>query len=104
MGIQTISKAKLVSKIFGYDYQGRLFNVFLIWSSSVSYEFLFSNHESLYNSLKRLSIEIKLLNGKNIWWPPSLSELTPMVFNTGLTHLGSEASIYDLKIKKNKPF
>ena len=22
--------------------------------------------------------------------PPSLSELTPMVFNTGLTHLGSE--------------
>ena len=29
-----------------------------------------------------------------IWRPPSLSELTPMVYNTGLTHLGSEASIY----------
>ena len=29
---------------------------------------------------------------KNIWRPPSLSELTPMIFNTGLTHLGSEAS------------
>ena len=28
------------------------------------------------------------------WRPPSLSELTPIVFNTGLTHLGSEASIY----------
>ena len=28
------------------------------------------------------------------WRPPSLSELTPMVFNTGLTHLGSEASKY----------
>ena len=27
------------------------------------------------------------------WRPPSLSELTPMLFNTGLTHLGSEASI-----------
>ena len=25
--------------------------------------------------------------------PPSLSELTPMIFNTRLTHLGSEASI-----------
>ena len=28
------------------------------------------------------------------WRPPSLSELTPMIFNAGLTHLGSEASIY----------
>ena len=27
------------------------------------------------------------------WRPPSLSELTPMLFNTGLIHLGSEASI-----------
>ena len=26
------------------------------------------------------------------WRPLSLSELTPMIFNTGLTHLGSEAS------------
>ena len=37
---------------------------------------------------------------RHIWRPPSLSELTPMIFNTGLTHLGSEASIYssvDLK-------
>ena len=29
-----------------------------------------------------------------IWRPPSLSELTQMIFNKGLTHLGSEASIY----------
>ena len=27
------------------------------------------------------------------WRPPSLSELTLMLFNTGLTHLGSEVSI-----------
>ena len=27
------------------------------------------------------------------WRPPSLSELTSMVFNTGLTHLASDASI-----------
>ena len=26
------------------------------------------------------------------WRPPSLSVLTPMIFNTGLTHLGSETS------------
>ena len=28
--------------------------------------------------------------------PPILSELTPMIFNTGITHLGSEASIKTL--------
>ena len=28
------------------------------------------------------------------WRPPSQSELTPMLFNTGLTHLGLEASNY----------
>ena len=28
-----------------------------------------------------------------IWRPPSLSELTPMVYNTGLTHLDLEISI-----------
>ena len=31
---------------------------------------------------------------KNIWSPLSLSELTPMIFDIGLTHLSSEASIY----------
>ena len=29
----------------------------------------------------------------NIWRPPSQRELTSMIFNTGLTHLGLEASI-----------
>ena len=32
-------------------------------------------------------------NDQDIWRPSSPSELTPMIFNTGLTHLGSEASI-----------
>ena len=32
-----------------------------------------------------------------IWRCLSLSELTPMIFNTGLTHLGTEASIYSWK-------
>ena len=34
-----------------------------------------------------------------IWRPPSLSELIQMISNTGLTHLGSEASIYKQKYK-----
>ena len=33
-----------------------------------------------------------------IWRPPRLSELTPILFHMELTHLGSEASIYSLKI------
>ena len=28
------------------------------------------------------------------WRSPSVSKLTPMIFNAGLTHLGSEASKY----------
>ena len=31
---------------------------------------------------------------------PSLSELTPLVINTGLTQLGQKASIYDIQFKK----
>ena len=30
----------------------------------------------------------------DIWRPPSLNELTPMLFDNGLAHLGSETSIY----------
>ena len=29
------------------------------------------------------------------WKPSSISELTPIIFNTGLTHLGSKVSIYN---------
>ena len=39
------------------------------------------------------------LNSDYIWRPPSLGELTLMIFNMGLTHLGSEASIYILQQK-----
>ena len=41
------------------------------------------------NALKLFGIKCLL-----IWRPLSLSELIPMVFNKGFTHLGSEASIY----------
>ena len=34
------------------------------------------------------------LTYNNKWRPPSLSELTPMIFNIGLTYLGSEVPIY----------
>ena len=33
---------------------------------------------------------------------PSLNELTPMIFNMGLTHLDSEASIYRILYKNMK--
>ena len=35
---------------------------------------------------------------------PSLSELTPMIFNTGLIHLGSEASIWGPNISSSSTF
>ena len=35
-----------------------------------------------------ISIKIRIIN----WKPPSQSELTPMIFNKGLTHLGSKVS------------
>ena len=38
---------------------------------------------------------------QNKWKPPSLSELTLMIFNTGLTHLVLEASIYNLSLQKS---
>ena len=37
----------------------------------------------------------------NNWRPPIHSELTPMMFNMGLTHLGSEASKYYEREKGN---
>ena len=49
----------------------------------------------------RLPRSIPLLIIRNIIWrPPELSELTPMIFDMKLTHLGSEASIYN-KISNN---
>ena len=44
-------------------------------------------HDSTQN-VKSLEIQIRR--------SPSLSELTPIILNTGLTHLGSEASIYHI--------
>ena len=60
---------------------------------------LTTNHPCmmLYQNLKfRITKSVKwnLIFSIFIWRPPSLSELISMVFNTGLTHLGSEASIW----------
>ena len=46
--------------------------------------------------LKYSYINIKLVSYGYKWRSPSLSELTPMIFNTGLTYLGSEPSKYKL--------
>ena len=52
----------------------------------------FSNfiYKSMRKNVKRRQFNKDLLQSN--WRPPSLSELTAMIFNTGLTHLGSEAS------------
>ena len=34
------------------------------------------------------------INKGNRWRPPSLSELTPIIFNRELTHIGSKTSKY----------
>ena len=41
-----------------------------------------------------LEMRYILIAKQHIWRPPSISELTPMIFNTVLTHLGSKAAIY----------
>ena len=53
---------------------------------------------TLNNNLKNFFSFIKKGPARNsekihIWWPSNLSELTPMIFNTGLTHLDSKASV-----------
>ena len=35
------------------------------------------------------------------WRPPSLNELTPIIFDTEMTHLGSEASNLTIKSRNN---
>ena len=54
--------------------------------------------QSWENLTKEVSEDFKGLIHSNkiflyIWRPPSLSELTPMISNTGLIHLSSETSI-----------
>ena len=54
--------------------------------------FLILNRSTRHN---KIIVKVKRYN----WRPPSLSELTPMLFSTRLTHLWSEASnLYGLLI------
>ena len=52
--------------------------------------------EKIIYSLTRLINHYEENIKNHIWRPPSVSELNPMVFNTGLTYLGSETSIYSI--------
>ena len=53
-----------------------------------------TNHSIVTLSSHVKDASIILQKKRNmIWKPPSISELTPMLSNTGLTHLGLEASI-----------
>ena len=47
-----------------------------------------------YLEVNRFYHSINFFYLKSIWRPPSLSKFTPSTSNMGLTHFGSEASIY----------
>ena len=53
-----------------------------------------------YNYVRKVDIYSISTSLKNNWRPSSLGELTPMIFNMGLTHSGSEASnLFWIKLK-----
>ena len=52
-----------------------------------------TNHATSMVSKLNFNERLFDLCNKPIRRPPNLSELTPMIFNTGLTQLGSEAPI-----------
>ena len=60
--------------------------VFELYSAKLCLFSIFCNHDNLRSNLMTFM--------KAIWMPPSLSELTQMISDTGLTHLGLEASIW----------
>ena len=51
----------------------------------------FSISDQAYNKNTKIIILIKKIINVIKWRPPNLSELTQMIFNTGLANLGSEA-------------
>ena len=62
------------------------------WRNYMSYLWYLKIHKTwLASSCVLLIILVLFIY---IWRPPSLSELTPIIFSAGLTHLGSETSIY----------
>ena len=72
-----------------------LSNLFLVffWDDH-SCTLLTLNNQLIFVLLEFIAIILMQL--KRIWRPPSLSELTPMLFNTWLTHFCSEASILSI--------
>ena len=56
--------------------------------------------KNIYMALHKMMLILLFFSYSNmsfIWKLPSLSELTPMIFNTGLTHLGSQTSNYNIQ-------
>ena len=51
---------------------------------------------TLYKRICLSLWEIVVKRNQNICRPPSLIELTPIIFYMELTHLGSEASLFDM--------
>ena len=54
-----------------------------------------SNRNGFFNIGLYQVVNQRKLFRLDTWRPSSLSELTPIIFNTGLTQLGSDASYYN---------
>ena len=57
-------------------------------------------YEIIIYLMNNISINYLIVFYYNIWRPSNQSELTPVIFNMELTHLGSEASILYINIYK----
>ena len=68
----------------------------MLYNYAVEKEYWFYHRKIIlkYDPVYASHTRLKLKLGATNWRAPSLSELTPMILNMGLTHLGSEASNY----------
>ena len=62
------------------------------------------NINNFWNKYACWIVFLVAMSSFNKWRPPSLSELTPMIFNVVLTHYGSEASKYACMSLEYKEF
>ena len=71
----------------------------MLYNYAVEKEYWFYHRKIIlkYDPVYASHTRLKLKLGATNWRAPSLSELTPMLFDVGLPHLGSEAFILGLQ-------
>ena len=93
MGVEAGESLDEVGKprFFSHSPVALLYKVPLINPLHWYWKYLWHKHTIVCRKTQIFKFSFRFIQYLN-WRPPSLSELTPMVFNTGLTQLGSEAS------------